>query len=268
MADEETGVLDEEAVKDAESQRLETERVQADEERVRAEQEAIKRSEEARIRAEAERDLLQKAIAESRAANTGQTPQWGDAEWNAFTERTNITKDQVAIHASMAQQQINIVERKLEERIQAAEKKAQEAEARAVRFEKNNSIEKEKKDYYARKPELARYDKDVEEFLSKFPEESKDTPEKLRDIISMAENYVRGKVGDKMRTSPKLSNESEDEVDTTGLDDVEARNFRKIIPTREKMKIIEPLTSAHRHGIMIKSENEWDEADKVIRGKK
>ena len=242
-------------------------RAKEEESRRREETERIAKSEESRIRAEAERDLLAKALQEVRNQNSGQAT-WTPEQWQQLESTTGITKQAVEINAGVA---ANIADAKLaafskqiEEKMSATEKRAREAEEKLSRFESTTAFDKTRTNYYSKKPELARHDKDVQEFISKFPESSRDTPEKLNELFGMAETYVRGKVGMKSVSSQRFSNDAvpsepqeDDDLDLSSLDESERRTFSDIIPSKEDLKSLKGLTTKDGSGIILKGEDEW-----------
>ena len=158
-----------------------------------------KASEEARIRAEAERDGF-KAGAASVVQPPAAAVAWNQDQWDAFQAKTGMTKEGVTVVADMLREQQAALGKTVEERVTAAEKKAQEAENRAKRLESSKFEDVQKSDFLGARPELARHKADMDAFINRFPESERSDPKKYRELLDMAATYVRGKVGNALKT--------------------------------------------------------------------
>jgi len=240
-----------------------------------------RQAEEARIRAEAERDAVKELANQARA---GQGAGWSEEQWQQFTEKTGLSRDAVLATGQMAQELVAKATKELDERVKKAEERAARAEERAGRLESTRTEDSVKADFLRGRPNLQRYQKDVDDFLADFPAEIKQDPVKLKGLLEKAELYVKGKVGDKlMRTGPAGSTRggasfdrgSEDhpdagegdelEPDVSGLDRHQADLVRSIVPSKERLKSLRDLASDTREGIALSGQREWAEAETARR---
>lgn len=234
----------------------------------------LQSAELAKIKAEAERDAFIKAMELAKQGPQAQATV-SDEQWNQLSEKTGMTKEAIMTNAQIAQQMVDAATKKMEEKLSAAEKKATDAEEKANRFEKSREQDKVRGDFYSSRPALTRHSKDVDEFVGMFPEEDRNDPKKLKDILNKAEIYIRGKVGDKMKkesgSSPAF--ERGTETDTTETSEIDIRSFKPnearfiksagMAMSREK-ELSEYDSTRGRQGIEIPGGREWEKAHEDI----
>jgi hypothetical protein len=236
-------------------------------------QERARKADEARIRAEAERDTI-KSITDSRNAQPAPNAQISEEQWKNIEETTGQNRQAYIANANVASQIANNMRAELDKKVAAAEEKAKKAEERLARLEAGLGADSTKRDFYASKPALARYKADVEEFLSDYPESMKSDPKELQRLLGKAETFVKGKVGDKMRTekSPRLGGNSESsddietvELDTSDLRPREAEFVRGLVKSPDQEKRLREVASVSKHGVTLEGDREWNEVNTDIR---
>lgn len=241
-----------------------------------AEDKAAK-AEESRIRAEAQLE----AFKQVQAAQSGQSGGggWTDEQWSAYSERTGVTKEQALAAAEIAQHEGRRVAQQFQGELEKATQRAVEAEKRLSKLESEQGTKEVKNEFFQAKPALARHKKVVDEFLAKFPEADQRDPAKLKELLDMAETYVKGKVGGSMRpagdqgggprlrTNPNSEPEEEEEVDTRGLKSYEADFVRKTAGgiSKESKQRLEEHASDRRDGIAVSGQKQWDEEAKKLK---
>lgn len=259
--------------KQEERRRQEEEARQA---KVREAEDKVRQAEEARIRAEAERDAFKQLMGQ---AQSGQTGSWSDEQWTRLEEQTGLKKEAFLANAQVAKELVDKATKSLEDRSRKAEERAAKAEERLNRIEGARTEDSVKTDFFKSRPNLQRYQQDVESFLSDYPEESRRDPVKLKGLLEKAEIYVKGKVGDKMRTSASVGggprfgrddetmHREEEEVvpDTEGLDAHQANLIQRINPPKEELKRLKEQASDLRDGIALSGDREWRETEAAIK---
>ena len=236
--------------------------------------EKLRAADEARIRAEAERDAL-KLVATS-APQQAQAA-WTEEQWKDFEDQSGINKKQFLAQAQIAKQLVEAQQAQFEKKFAELAAQTKAAEDKAARAEGYRAEEITKRDFYASRPALARYDKDVTEFVERFPSEERSDPKKYRQLLDMAEMYVKGKVGANMRTggggSPRferdenldLERREEPEIDLSGLDKGQADVLRSIVPSAEREKELKAYAKVDKSGVEFRGENEWESTRQAIR---
>lgn len=266
-------LAEEQAAKDAEAAR---------EAKFAEAEERARKAEEAKARAEAERDAFQQGVTAANAQKSTETRPWTDEEWTAYEERTGLSRKQTEALAQLNAAQQAEAEKKIESRIAAAEKKAIEAEERLKRFETKSGSDSIKNDYLGARPNLARYKSDFDEFLSKFPDEQKQDPKAYKDLLSLAETYVKGKVGEKAMNqkpvgsasvggfggggenhgNPADKQEEGQAIDASGFQPYEQQTVRKLnalMGDKERMKAFNESPATLGPGVAYSGEKEWAE---------
>jgi hypothetical protein len=226
----------------------------------------------ARARAEAEASALKQV---NEASRTGQVQEWSDSQWQEFESKTGMTRAAYLANASVANSMTEKLRQEFSGKMSATEERARKAEERAEKLERERQSEGVEKDFFDNKPSLSRYKSEVREFAGKFPEADRRDPAKYKDILSMAETYVRGKVGDKMKItpggSPRLGageaiEESSEDVDMTGLEsESQQRLVRELHgEVRSRDKELKPFESSTGKGIRVSGASEWAEQKDAI----
>mgnify|MGYP001582271826 CR=1 FL=1 len=232
-----------------------------------AEAEKLRAAEDARIRAEAERDAF-KAAATARPADAAV---WGDKEWSEFQEQTGMDKKQLAANAQLTNTLIEQRMAGVNAELKKAQDAARAAEERAAKLEDKTVEDKVRREYYQAKPAIARYDKDVEEFIGRFPAEQRKDPKAYKELLGMAETYVRGKVGATMKTGSAssgafergdehaASNAEQELPNLEGLDSARRDMLMSLVPTKEQEDRLKAHDAAKydKQGVYYKSEDEW-----------
>ena len=237
-----------------------------------------RKSEEARIRAEAERDAFQKGVAAAQAQNTGGGQQaWTDEQWAGFEERTGFNRKQIEAMTQLQQAQAAETDKKVMAQIEAANKKVADTEAKLASIEAKTGTDAIKSEYLSARPNLARYKTDVDDFLSRFPDSQKQDPKAYKELLGMAEIYVKGKVGAAMNNTPKgggkvggfeqgntdLDAGGEQEgaavVDVNSFSEYERGTARRIAAslTKEKLEDINSNKAPLGPGVAVSGESEW-----------
>ena len=240
------------------------------------------RSEElARVRAEAELAGMQRAQDSMRAQQ--QPVQISEEQWQRAELESGLTRQQIQANAALTKQMIDANLTPLQKALEDAKKEAQEAKDRLSRFEaKGNSSTVEQK-FYESNPAYAAHKGDVEEFLGMFPENDRNDPKKLKDILEKAKTYVKGKVGGKMKEksggSARLggddtsSDSSTTEIDYTGLDDAGnrrviedvANDVNSRMSDKEFEAMFKKSSSSDGRGVRFDSEAEFKKGDEMLR---
>lgn len=261
---------------DEELERQETERKRvADEQKAMLEEQRRLAKEAGENKSKAEGMLEAIKTFQQMQASNGGKKEWSTEEWAAFQEKTGISKEGINAIDSALGSRLTDVENKFEARARQAEERAKAAESKYEEFEKTRSFESYKRDYFSKKPQFSRYEKDFDEFLSEFPAEARKDPARLDGIFKKAETYVKGKVGEtEMRRntngSTRFGNDERDneeerqQVDLSDLRSFERLTVEKILPTKER----EEQLKANRHdmkgdaGVMVNSKADWDKYKK------
>lgn len=232
-------------------------------------------SELARTKAEAELNATKSFL---EAQRNGQVSQVTEEQWKALEESTGVPRGSYIANAQITQQQVDGLRKELVGQIRASEEKATKAQEKLEKMSQERSYEKTQQAFLEAKPQLARYKNDLKEFVNMFSEQDRNDPEKMKDILSKAEVYVKGKVGDKMRLnaggSPKLGGGNE-ELDDTGSNvdfdpiglqtDAQVRlvrdlNLKNSGDALEKdQKLLTKFQSADKQGVAYSAADEWAE---------
>jgi hypothetical protein len=206
----------------------------------------------------------------------GNKKEWTAEEWDAFKEKTGISREALVAIDNAFGQKLSDVEKTYSTRAQQAEERAKTLEERFQRLEKNKNYDNTKREYLRNKPQFARYEKEIDEFISDYPEEMRNDPEKSKKLFEKAETFIKGKVGDKeMRRNPGGSErfgsgeqedreEEETTYDFSDLRSHERSLMEKIVPTKERLDDLKK----NKHdikgdmGVMINTRSEFDKYNK------
>jgi hypothetical protein len=117
-----------------------------------------------------------------------------DAQWAELEQAHGKTKQQILADAQLTRATAEEVARPLREMLAEVRKEATEAKDEARRAKAGTSLYAVEKDFFDKNPGLAGHRGDIDAFLAKFPEDMRSDPSKLKDLLSDAKTYVRGKV--------------------------------------------------------------------------
>jgi hypothetical protein len=250
-------------------------RKQAEENRAMLEEQRKLSRETAERAAKAEGMLEAVKTFQQMQATNGGKKEWSQAEWDEFKEKTGIGKEAIVAIDNAFGAKLADVERTYSERASKAEERAKQLENRFQDMEKTKSYDKAKSDYLRNKPQFARYEKDIDDFLSDYPAEMRNDPEKSKKLFEKAEIFIKGKVGSNEMRKPAGGSErfgsGDDtttdepiELDFSDLRSHERAMIEKIIPTKER----EQLLKDNKHdlkgdmGVMINTRNEFEKYNK------
>lgn len=275
---------DENTIEDSKSQQEEEEKKVAarQEEEKRKEEEYKNKLAEQENRLNATKEQLAKAegaieaIRSFQQTQVNKAPEWSKEQWEEFEEKTGLKKETLTTIDNVFGAKLKAVEGQFEERAKKAEDKAREIEEKYKTLESRRSFENQTKEYLAKKPQFAKYEKDFNEFINEFPEETRKDPVKLAKLFDRAEIYIKGKVGEKemrkttggsQRFGVDETTSEETEELTPDLSDLRAHErltVEKILPTAEKNKLLQENKHDLKgdQGVMINSRAEWDKYKK------
>ncbi len=201
------------------------------------------------------------------------TPQWTEEQWQKFEEETGTTRTQLKMWDGLTSAQIEKVKSGVMEEIKKYDELIKAQQNKIDSFEKSKTMDKIKREFYKSRPELERYQKDIDDFMGDYPDEVKNDPEKYAKLITKAETYVKGMIAAKGGKVPKFNksiddDESEDiEERLTGLREYEKNVMRRIIPPKEKNDILKqyehPLMGDK--GIQISERERFETATKAMK---
>jgi len=259
---------------DKELERQEAERARLEEDNKKAIEEERRKAQEAR-EAAARAEGMVEALKSTQ--NTQQKPpEWTEEQWTAWEEKTGMKREGLAALDNVMGAKIAEINRSVEERVKQAEDRAKKTEDRYAELEKSKNYDRTKSEYFAKKPQFSRYEKEIDEFLSDYPDTIKNDKEKMGKLLEKAEVYIKGKVGEKnMRNTPNGSarfgsnddegdNGEEMPTDFSDLRSHERATMEKIVPDREKLDRL----NKYRHdlkgdgGVMISAKEEFDKYNK------
>ena len=249
---------------DAERKRMDAEQKAALEEQRRLAKETAERA--------AKAEGMLEAFKTMQAQGQNREQQWTDAQWDEFKEKTGIGKEALVAIDGAVGAKITEMSNKFEERARVAEERARKTEEKYAEFEKTNTYSKIKSEYFSKKPQFARYEKEIDEFLSDYPSETRHDSEKMSKLLEKAEVFIRGKVGEKaMGRNPGGSNrfgDSQDEgrddgpmeTDFSDLRAHERMAMEKIVPSKENLDLLKKYKHDLKGdmGVMISSKEEFD----------
>lgn len=217
---------------------------------------------------------LKSIIANSQNAQT-QQPVWTEEQWREFEEKTGFTKDQLMIVDSLTRTQLQEISKAFEEKIKQAEEKAKSAEQKLYEMESKERTQKIIKEYFKNKPSFLRYEEEINNFLSDYPEEVKKDPERLKKVLEKAEAYIKGKVGDKFSKGDKMrfnTTSEEPEFEEVNFNGLKPHEKLTIMKAYDNVKREEEIIKKYKHdlkgdaGVMISSREEFEAAEKDLRG--
>ena len=218
------------------------------EDKIKLQQEEIDRLKSEKSRLEGSVKTFEKSMD---ILKTMQTPgataqpvqQWTEEQWSKFEEENGVTRNQLKIWSELSKAEVDKVIRKTGEELKKYDDIIKAQQEKISSFEKTNQLNSAKKDLYEKKPELLRYQKDIDEFLADYPEETRNNPEKFAKLIAKAETFIKGKVAEKGGKVPKFNKDSgepepdeKEELESRlhGLRDYEKMTMRRVNHTKEE----------------------------------
>lgn len=197
MTIEKTEILDKEekeskAQENEERDRIESER-QAELEAAReeAKQSAIKAA-----KAEGEAEAFRRGLSQNQPA-----PQWNDEQWENEAQKHGMSGSQLKASVMVSKSVFDAAAKPLREEAEAARREAQEAREETRRIREGKSADKLKQDFYDKNAALRLHSKEVDEFLSTYPDADNVNGDALKKRLELAAKYVKGSVKENMRTS-------------------------------------------------------------------
>ena len=135
------------------------------------------------------------------------------------------------------------------------------------------------KEFLAKKPEFARYEKDIKDFLNDYPETDRSNPEKLKKLLEKAETYVKGKVGEKAMRQDNTQGsarfggtgtgagdaggDEDDKLDTTGLPEYEKATLGRLATrTKEEKETYKKHFDPSKGGVVLSMEADFNAVKK------
>lgn len=154
-----------------------------------------------------------------------------DAQWQELEASTGKTRQQIMADAQLSRATAEEALKPLKEMLAETQKELAETKEAAKRAKDGTSLYAVERDFYEKNPGLVGHRGEVEAFLAKFPENVRHDPAKLKDLLSDAKTFVRGKIRDERlrdagkdparRAStgrPEFADDPEVEADNTKLD--------------------------------------------------
>lgn len=180
----------------------------AAEARARAEAAEKKAQEEAIARARAEGEL--DALRRNQQSTQSQAPQGPtEAQWAEMENATGKTRQQIQADAALMHSLVERTTAPIKEELEKTKKEAAAARARAEKAEGTRSLDRIESEFYAKNPNFTARRTDIDDFLKKFPEESRNDPKKLAELLEDAKVYVRGKAKENLSSGKRTTEREE-----------------------------------------------------------
>lgn len=142
-------------------------------------------------RAEGEAEALKRGV-KTEAPNTQAS--LSDAQWAELEQAHGKTRQQIMADAQLTRATAEEAIRPLRALLDDAKKEATEAKEEAKRAKTGTTLYAVEKDFFEKNPGLVGHRGDIDSFLAKFPDEIRSDPSKLKELLTDAKIYVRGKV--------------------------------------------------------------------------
>lgn len=248
--------------------------------------ERLRQEEIARIKAETELETT-KRLSQSSANNTQQPRQPTEEEWLQAEAETGKTRKQLIAEAQMMNGVVMTATESIRKELAEAKENAKRAEERIKGFESSHAFRSRAEEFYEKNPHLSAFKKEVNEFVSMFPEEDRTDPKKLEGILEKSKVYLRGLAREeKMRNessgnrgSSRLgrraeeSNETEDqEIDLAGLNKFEKRTVMDIheevqsrLADKETSEMLKRYQTEDGLGVRYDESDEFKKGDEIMR---
>lgn len=117
-----------------------------------------------------------------------------DAQWSELEQQHGKTRQQILADAQLTRATAEEAIKPLRAMLDDAKREVAEAKDEAKRARAGTSLYAIEKDFFDKNPGLAGHRGDIDTFLAKFPEDMRSDPAKLKELLSDAKTYVRGKV--------------------------------------------------------------------------
>lgn len=138
-----------------------------------------------------------------RGSSQQAAPAWTDEQWEAEGQKRGMTGQAYRSMAELAGGISEFKSKQLQEEIAEAKREAKEAREETARLKSRKSLDSIESDFYDKNPALKAHRKDVEEFLSSYPDADNVSGDALKKRLTLASNFVKGKVKETMRTNKK-----------------------------------------------------------------
>lgn len=178
-------------------------RIQAEREKQEALEAKLRSEEIARAKAEA-------ALEESRRGReTNSIPTVTEEQWQQMENETGKTRQQIQADAKLQAALVENMTKPLKEELRQTREEAARAKAEAAEIKSRQKLEKVETEFYKKNSALSTHKDLVDEFLNEFPDKDKIDQKTYEKRLSMAAEYVKGKVKD-IRTERKATMEKEE----------------------------------------------------------
>lgn len=128
-------------------------------------------------------------------------PQWTDDQWEAEAQKHGTTGAALRAQVEIAKTVSGSMLAPLREETERAKKEAAEAREEISRLKSRKSLDSVESGFYDKNPALKSHRKEVDEFLASYPDADTVDSKTLEKRLSMAQNMVKGKVKENMRTN-------------------------------------------------------------------
>lgn len=270
------------------------ERQAAAEARIKESEEKLRVAEIARARAEGEAEALKRDPIEKVSAPVVVS----EEAWQQMESETGLTRSQIQANAKMMDAIAENKSAPVRKAAADAEERARKAEERAARAEGRHSLSRIEEDFYKENPGFSAHRGEVEGYLSKFSEESRNDPKKYAELLADAKIYVRGKVREDIGTRRRSGNDTNereigkdrddilndrnDDKEELNLDDLDNEGARRLVSNlhrdlgkltnrsarREKETVDQwkKDTTRDGRGVAIDSQEEFARGNELIDG--
>lgn len=142
-------------------------------------------------RAEGEADALKRGV-------TNAAPQpvaaLTDSQWAELEQMHGKSRQQILADAQLTRATAEEAIKPLRAMLEKAQSDLEESRVEIKRAKAGTSLYAVEKDFFDKNPGLTGHRGEVDAYLAKFPEDMRSDPAKLKDLLSDAKIYVRGKV--------------------------------------------------------------------------
>lgn len=185
----------------------------------RAALEAKREEEMDSLREEKKQAELKAAKAEGEAeamkrnlSQPAQAPQWTDEQWDREGEKYGKTGQQLKADVMLAKGIADASMRPLQEAAEEAKREAKEAREELKRIKEGKSSDKIKQEFLDKNPAIRLHNKEVDEFLSTYPDSDSVNGDALKKRLDLAAKYVKGTVKEMRTSRPSESGSTRMEV--------------------------------------------------------
>lgn len=261
---------------------------QSRQERESALEARLKTEELARARAESALEESRRSVS-SRSNDQQQIqPTVSDDQWRQMEEQTGLTRQQIQANAQIMNALTDAKVKPLTERAERAEQEFAKAKAEIESVKSRRSLDSVEASFYDKNPLLKNHRKDVDEFLSEFPDNDKVDAKTLEKRLVLAQDVVRGRIKSMRDTgrgeyrsnriegasSDDISEEHEERFNPVGTGNEHAAylvskvqaSFGRGLRHEDSVDVWKRSLDAEGRGVEISSEEEVAHANRLIRG--